>query len=479
MERFGRASDESQSDPPPEWTGTGGETGLEESMRQFGLAGEESYPQRPDEPDCIYYLKTGFCGYGSRCRFHHPRDRGAVIGASMTGVEYPERVGQPLCQYFMRTGSCKYGASCKYHHPRQGGGVAPVPLNYFGYPLRPDEKECSYYVKTGQCKFGTSCKFHHPQPAGVQVPAPLPVPHASTLPVRVPSPFYPTMQPPSGSSSQQYGVMFARPPLLPGSLVQNPYGPVVMSPVPFSGWNPYQAPTGPAVPSSTPSNVGSTQFYANTQLPSPAPAYSAPYQPLGSSFGPSITSPREQHSFPERPGQPECRHYMRTGECRFGPSCRYHHPPELIAPNVNVVLSPGGLPMRPGAPPCIHYAQRGVCKFGPACKFDHSMGALTYSPSASSLNMPVVSIPAGLSISSLAPSTSSSELQPELSPGSSEEHGLFRMSSSMSTSTGPVGLASSSGGTVSQSDAQTSTQSSASAATPTITTSSAISHTPS
>ena len=39
----------------------------------------ESYPERPDEPDCIYYLRTGFCGYGARCRFNHPQDRSLVI----------------------------------------------------------------------------------------------------------------------------------------------------------------------------------------------------------------------------------------------------------------------------------------------------------------------------------------------------------------------------------------------------------------
>lgn len=52
-----------------------------ESSWQLGTgpAGAESYPQRPDEADCIYYLKTGFCGYGTRCRFNHPRDRAAVI----------------------------------------------------------------------------------------------------------------------------------------------------------------------------------------------------------------------------------------------------------------------------------------------------------------------------------------------------------------------------------------------------------------
>lgn len=30
------------------------------------------YPDRPGEPDCIYYIKTGSCGYGSTCRYNHP-----------------------------------------------------------------------------------------------------------------------------------------------------------------------------------------------------------------------------------------------------------------------------------------------------------------------------------------------------------------------------------------------------------------------
>ena len=55
----------SQSDP-------GGEPGLEEPMWQLGFgSGVESYPERPNEADCIYYLRTGFCGYGSGRRFNH------------------------------------------------------------------------------------------------------------------------------------------------------------------------------------------------------------------------------------------------------------------------------------------------------------------------------------------------------------------------------------------------------------------------
>lgn len=33
---------------------------------------EKEYPDRPGEPDCLYFLRTGMCGYGNNCRFNHP-----------------------------------------------------------------------------------------------------------------------------------------------------------------------------------------------------------------------------------------------------------------------------------------------------------------------------------------------------------------------------------------------------------------------
>ncbi|XP_024994159.1 zinc finger CCCH domain-containing protein 34 isoform X2 [Cynara cardunculus var. scolymus] len=367
----------SQSDPVTEWNSSGGQTGLEEPMWQLGLGGgSESYPERPDEADCIYYLKTGFCGYGSRCRFNHPRDRGSVAGVMRSaGGEYPERIGQPVCQYYMRTGMCKFGASCKYHHPRQGiGSSSTLALNMSGYPLRPGEKECSYYLKTGQCKFGVTCKFHHPQPTAIISPPPPPPLAQAQTPesLSMSSAIYPT----SVASSQQYGVFsgnwpVARPSLLPGSYLPGTYGPVILPPgmVPFPGWNPYQ-----------------------------------------------------------------------TGDCRFGSSCRYHHPQEWNVPRTNFVLSPMGLPLRPGAPLCSHYAQKGVCKFGPSCRFDHPMGTLSYSPSESSLaDMPVAPYPVGSSIGTLAPSSSSSDLRVQqeevISAATNKEDGLS-MTSMPSASVG-------------------------------------------
>ena len=55
-------------------------------------AGEEAdarLPERPGEADCGYYLRTGACGFGERCRYNHPRDRG--------GTEVSAAGRQPLC----------------------------------------------------------------------------------------------------------------------------------------------------------------------------------------------------------------------------------------------------------------------------------------------------------------------------------------------------------------------------------------------
>ncbi|CAN6840086.1 unnamed protein product [Brassica oleracea] len=374
-------------------------------MWRLGLrgGGGESYPERPDEPDCVYYLRTGVCGYGSRCRFNHPRNRAPVLGGLRTEAgEFPERMGQPVCQHFMRTGTCRFGASCKYHHPRQGGGgsvTTLTSLSYMGLPLRPGEKECSYYMRTGQCKFGSTCRFHHPVPPGVQAPS---LHQLSTSPGPA---IYPPLQSQSVPSPQQFGIVTPRPHLLQGSYVQSPYGTynqMVLPPpgmIPYSGWNPYQASISAMPSPGTQPSMVSSSVYGIRPLSPPVPAY------------PSGPSSNKEQSFPQRPGQPECQYFMRTGDCKFGNSCRFHHPLEAASPK-GVSLSPIGLPIRPGTAPCSHFAQHGVCKFGPACKFDHSMSSssLSYSPSASSVNdMHVVPYPLGSSsVGISAPSSSSS-----------------------------------------------------------------------
>ncbi|GFY85250.1 zinc finger C-x8-C-x5-C-x3-H type family protein [Actinidia rufa] len=258
-----------------------------EPTRQLGLgSGTESYPERPDDPDCIYYLRTGFCGYGARCRFNHPRDRS---------------LGNFLSEWVNLCASVN---------------------------------------------LGVTCKFHHPQPAGIQVSAPL----AGPLPA---SAIYPSMHSPSAPSSQQYGAVagnwpVARPALIPGSYLQGAYSPVLLPPgmVPLSGWNPFQTPVSTVASPSTQSTGGAAPIYGLTQLSPSAPVYTGAYFPLPDSAGPSSSSQKE-HAFPERPGQPECQYYMKTGDCKFGSSCRYHHPPEWSAPKMNFALNLMNLPLRP------------------------------------------------------------------------------------------------------------------------------------
>uniref|UniRef100_A0A453EMR7 C3H1-type domain-containing protein n=1 Tax=Aegilops tauschii subsp. strangulata TaxID=200361 RepID=A0A453EMR7_AEGTS len=309
-------------------------------------------------------------------------------------------------QYYMKNGTCKFGSNCKYNHPREGGSVQPVVLNSCGYPLRLGEKECSYYIKTGHCKFGSTCKFHHPEGPehGVVSETPNMYPPVQQLPVSSPLPYPPL-------ASWQLG----RPSVLPGSFFPGSYPPMMhpSAVMPMQGWNPYMPPINQVASAGGQQTVQAGPLYGlSHQGPPSAVAYGSNYASLSSSAWPS--SDKQEVVFPERPGQPECHHYMKTGTCKFGSTCKYNHPQYLSTPRSNYMLSPLGLPIRPGAQPCLYYSQHGFCKFGPGCKFDHPLGALSYSPSASSLgDVPIAPYPLSLPVAPMAPSPSSSGLRPD------------------------------------------------------------------
>ncbi|PSS06445.1 Zinc finger CCCH domain-containing protein [Actinidia chinensis var. chinensis] len=452
MEVYGRSEERNGSDRASGRGPVGVGNGLEESMRRPGLWNREfMYPERSGVTDCAYYLRTGFCGYGIKCRFNHPRDRSSVVGAvGIGGEEFPERPREPACQFYLRTGSCKFGAFCKFHHPRDGGGsISNLRFNIYGYPLRPGEKECSYYLKTGQCKFGITCKFHHPQLVGISTPSA--------------RPFYQTVQSSSIPSPHQYrgpltSYRIGRPPILPGSCAPGAYGPLLLPPgvVPIPGWSTYSAPVSPVLSPSAQPTVGVGSLYGVSQLSSSAPGLVGPYPSFTSSGGPSISGQKEIN-FPKRPGQPDCQYYLKTGDCKFGTSCRFNHPLAWLIPKTNCVLSPLGLPLRPGELPCAFYLQNGSCKFGNTCKFDHPMGIVRYSPSVPSLtDVPVAPYRVvGSSLAPLAPSN-----RPEILSGSKLDSHSSRMPSSGNASSSSVGLIFSQAGSASLSTVQLPSQSS-------------------
>eukprot|EP00984_Skeletonema_dohrnii_P015785 scaffold6887_cov102-Skeletonema_dohrnii-CCMP3373.AAC.1 len=76
--------------------------------------------------------------------------------------------------------------------------------------------------------------------------------------------------------------------------------------------------------------------------------------------------------YPLRPGEQDCRDFLRTGRCKYGESCKYNHP--LNVESGGGLTDGGPLPSRPGEPLCHYFLKHGICKFGQACKFDHPSG---------------------------------------------------------------------------------------------------------
>ncbi|KAL6641650.1 hypothetical protein ACP70R_019831 [Stipagrostis hirtigluma subsp. patula] len=263
-----------------------------------------------------------------------------------------EGSAQEECKYYSTPGGCKFGKTCKYLHREGKEGktdVEKVELNFLGLPLRPGEKECPYYMRTGSCKYATNCKFHHPDPTNVSSKEPgLEHENGETPQQNVQGPCQPSapIWPDHRPLSEQH-VPFLAPAPSYGAGMIPPQG---MYPSPdWSGY--HQVPLSPYYPPGVPFH----HFPAHINHPMYKAADVPVHQQLPSD------------EYPERPGQPECQHFVKSGSCKYKMKCRFHHPrSRLSAP-----LSPLGLPIKPDQPVCSYYGRFGVCKYGPACNFNH------------------------------------------------------------------------------------------------------------
>ncbi|KAJ4773393.1 Zinc finger CCCH domain-containing protein 3 [Rhynchospora pubera] len=328
------------------------------------------YPDRPGEPDCSYYMRTGTCAYGTNCRYNHPTHIGQ--GSHYT-ADLPQREGQPECQFFLKTGTCRYGSTCKYHHPREKINTRPVYYNSFGLPIREGEKPCPYYMKTGYCKFSVACKFSHPE---------LTTASGMVFPVQGATAYQP------GNASSQM-VPTAGLPLVGGFPAWPVSGaPYLVSPTRVQGMssyaplmlqtNPNSQSIQPGWAAYMPGNVSQSDVLpgGSNQLP-------GTINQTSSSSSNSATN--LNNNLPERLDQPDCQHYLKTGGCKYGASCKYNHPKDrnplaqtqaqVQAQAMNAAgitgIGPMGFPSRPGQPICSHYSSYGTCKYGPSCKYDH------------------------------------------------------------------------------------------------------------
>ncbi|KAJ8771259.1 hypothetical protein K2173_026436 [Erythroxylum novogranatense] len=307
--------------------------------------GSHQYPLRPDAEDCAFYMKTGSCKFGFNCKFNHPiRRKITPAKEKLTeGEEATERPGQTECKYYLRTGGCKYGSACKYNHSGIKPPVLPVSeLNFLGLPVRPGKKECPYYMRNGSCKYGPTCKFNHPDPmaAGGSEPS-------SAFGNGGSAPLHVSLQSSVASWSSSRALNET------ASFVPVMFSPTYGVPTPNSEWNKYQAPVYPPERS-----IHLSPAYVINNSATDTNVYGLQQQ-------------LQVGEFPERPGEPECNFYMKTGDCKFKSNCKFHHPKNRISTSTPCALSDKGLPLRPDQGICSYYGRYGICKYGPACKFDH------------------------------------------------------------------------------------------------------------
>ncbi|GMH31464.1 hypothetical protein Nepgr_033307 [Nepenthes gracilis] len=347
-ENNGEAKDESEGDRRETENENVGE-----KERDAGMVGRverrrrNRYPVRPEAEDCSFYVRTGMCRFEMNCKFNHPPRRN-ISAVKVKEKDEPSGMpGQVNCKYYDRPGGCRFGTACRFSHSKTVAVASLSNLNFKGLPIRPGEKECAYYMHKGSCKYGADCKFHHPEPTAVEGSDAL-----------------------DGYSNggSITGQNASQPTLSPWS------SPLALNDT--ASYVPLMFPLTRGVPSNPEWNG-----YQGT-LPLPYGAYSAART--------NIYTQQQQpqmlmmDEFPERPGQPECSYFLKTGDCRYRSACKFHHPKSQIVQSPLCALSDLGLPLRPGQNICSYYSRYGICKFGPACKYDHPVNYACSAPSAAS-----------------------------------------------------------------------------------------------
>ncbi|GAY50983.1 hypothetical protein CUMW_130840 [Citrus unshiu] len=297
------------------------------------------YPVRPDAQDCTFYMKTVssfFClpFVGFKSSKEKVKEREELI----------ERPGQSQSQGQSESQS---QIECK------------------------GEKECPYYMRNGSCKYGANCRFNHPDPTAVGgSDSPSGYGNGGSVSSQAPS------QASIGSWSSPRALNE------PAPFVPMMYSPTPGVPSQNSEWNGYQV---VALLLLCSFNYLSNRFligliclwhvksplYPQERSVQSAPTYVINNNPLVDNVQIIHQPQMLVDEFPERPGQPECSYFLRTGDCKYKSNCKYHHPKNRIPKSPPCTLSDKGLPLRPGQNVCSYYSRYGICKFGPACKYDH------------------------------------------------------------------------------------------------------------
>ncbi|KAK6256331.1 hypothetical protein SCA6_017636 [Theobroma cacao] len=318
--------------------------------------------------ECKYYRATGGCRYGDACRYRHSKEDYVLAPLEVNSFGLPvqvginekreqdgsvEQTGQIECKYYLTSGGCKYGNACRYSHSKEKSRylekseIPPPELNFLGLPIRMLEKECPYYMRTGSCAYGPNCRFNHPDPTTAE---------GSNIFSSDSSGF-------GGHSSGNYNRESS---LLP------------LSSKPTAASLSLNMMPDKHVPYLNQSSSYAHGMHLNSEWNGHQEKTSHPYSassiPNAIKMADNSKLHQEQiqaDEFPERPGEPECPYFMKTGYCKYKAACKFHHPKTRPSKPPVFILSSAGLPLRPDRKICWNYEKYGICKYGTSCFFNH------------------------------------------------------------------------------------------------------------
>ncbi len=310
-------------------------------------------PLRSGRKTCAYYEKTGRCKYGAECHWNHPEEVHQRIlnqnqNCKLNSKGYPLRDKQDDCKYYLENGVCSFGVTCRWNHPE--GVIVEQNLNSLGLPLRPEAKECEFYLRTGSCKFGNTCKFHHPEPSVTEDGADGKTDGKAKITLNERGhPLRP------GLEQCSYYVKTGRCDFGATCRFDHPNGIELKE-----ATRPKAPPPEAYTPKGYPvrSNTEICDFYAKSgecKFGSTCRFHHPPQMATLAAGRFGVFGP----SFSKR----ACYHFSRYGECKFGESCRFAH--------IQTLLNSKGYPIRPGQPTCAFYEKTGECKYGQECRWNH------------------------------------------------------------------------------------------------------------
>ena len=286
---------------------------------------------------CKFYLTTGQCRFGNKCRYSHdpeaksPVDTAEMMDEELVNSPPSQDTSARACKFFARNGHCRFGERCRNSHDpemmhvddeaaeRKNGVIVSASSDAASKPVA----ACKFYVKTGSCRFGDKCHYLHPSEDS---------PAAGTTKMKI-------------------------------KKIKSP---------------PRQLTRAPVVPCKFFVRTGHCRFgdqclYLHDAEGNQGEDTEVTGEDENNYHPQEMNMGKNSHS-PQGASGSICKFFARTGHCRFGEHCRNLHVAELrpVAANANLENDElDYLPPDDGLSACKFYLRTGHCRFGEHCRYSH------------------------------------------------------------------------------------------------------------